>query len=261
MTCFIEYRLFGDSRPVTAIEDARGNLLKEYPSKCQQVLPGADEETVCLGDQWKIGGGTMWGWISYDPELNLIFYGTANPGPWNPDQRPGDNKWTCGIFARNPDTGVANMAAFTRAMLEELKDVYHAEGQLLKALPKMAKASANEQLAEAFQKQGATVPAGMSSESLAFGVGSGGGVAGSEQMQFVTINSLDVAGATVGLVGFGRIARRVAELLRCFEVRLLFTSRSEAAAQHGGERRVQRHRPGRRPRIRGDRALGGVLCS
>jgi glyoxylate reductase len=47
----------------------------------------------------------------------------------------------------------------------------------------------------------------------------------------------ELAGATVGLVGFGRIARRVAELLRCFEVRLLFTSRSDAAAGHGAERR------------------------
>jgi PQQ-dependent dehydrogenase (methanol/ethanol family) len=58
-------------------------------------------------DMWKTGGGTTWGWISYDPEQNLIFYGTANPGPWNPEQRPGDNKWTCGIFARNPETGEA----------------------------------------------------------------------------------------------------------------------------------------------------------
>lgn len=58
-------------------------------------------------DAWKIGGGTVWGWISYDPELNLIYYGTANPGPWNPDQRPGDNKWTAGVFARDPDTGAA----------------------------------------------------------------------------------------------------------------------------------------------------------
>jgi PQQ-dependent dehydrogenase (methanol/ethanol family) len=58
-------------------------------------------------DVWKIGGGTVWGWISYDPELDLIYHGTANPGPWNPDQRPGDNKWTCGIFARKPDTGEA----------------------------------------------------------------------------------------------------------------------------------------------------------
>jgi lanthanide-dependent methanol dehydrogenase len=56
---------------------------------------------------WKTGGGTMWGWLSYDPETNLIFAGTANPGPWNPDQRPGDNKWTAGIFARDADTGEA----------------------------------------------------------------------------------------------------------------------------------------------------------
>jgi lanthanide-dependent methanol dehydrogenase len=61
-------------------------------------------------DAWKIGGGTVWGWISYDPELNLIYYGTGNPGPWNPDQRPGDNKWTAGMFARNPDTGAAAWA-------------------------------------------------------------------------------------------------------------------------------------------------------
>ena len=58
-------------------------------------------------DLWKIGGGTVWGWISYDPELDLIYYGTGNPGPWNPEQRPGDNKWTAAIFARRPDTGEA----------------------------------------------------------------------------------------------------------------------------------------------------------
>jgi PQQ-dependent dehydrogenase (methanol/ethanol family) len=60
--------------------------------------------------QWKIGGGTVWGFISYDPELNLIYHGTGNPGPWNAEQRPGDNKWTCGVFARNPDTGAAKWA-------------------------------------------------------------------------------------------------------------------------------------------------------
>jgi PQQ-dependent dehydrogenase (methanol/ethanol family) len=58
-------------------------------------------------EAWKIGGGTVWGFISYDPELNLIYHGTANPGPWNPDQRPGDNKWTAGIFARDADSGEA----------------------------------------------------------------------------------------------------------------------------------------------------------
>jgi len=56
---------------------------------------------------WQIGGGTMWGWISYDPQLDLIYYGTANPGPWNPDVRPGDNKWTSTLFARRPETGEA----------------------------------------------------------------------------------------------------------------------------------------------------------
>jgi alcohol dehydrogenase (cytochrome c) len=55
------------------------------------------------GEQWKIGGGSVWSWISYDPEVDLIYYGTANPGPWNPEQRPGDNKWTCTLFARRPD--------------------------------------------------------------------------------------------------------------------------------------------------------------
>ncbi len=56
---------------------------------------------------WKIGGGTVWGWLAYDPDLNLIYYGSGNPGPWNADQRPGDNKWTNTIFARDPDTGAA----------------------------------------------------------------------------------------------------------------------------------------------------------
>ncbi len=59
------------------------------------------------GDQWKIGGGTTWGWYSYDPDLNLIYYGSANPSTWNPSQRPGDNKWSMSIFARDADTGVA----------------------------------------------------------------------------------------------------------------------------------------------------------
>jgi PQQ-dependent dehydrogenase (methanol/ethanol family) len=62
------------------------------------------------GEAWKIGGGTVWGWISYDPALDLIFYGTGNPGPWNPDQRPGDNKWTTTLFARDPATGAARWA-------------------------------------------------------------------------------------------------------------------------------------------------------
>jgi PQQ-dependent dehydrogenase (methanol/ethanol family) len=59
------------------------------------------------GEQWKIGGGTTWGWYSFDPELNLIYYGSGNPSTWNPKQRPGDNKWSMTIFARDADTGMA----------------------------------------------------------------------------------------------------------------------------------------------------------
>jgi PQQ-dependent dehydrogenase (methanol/ethanol family) len=59
------------------------------------------------GGAWKIGGGTPWGFVSYDAQLDLVYYGTGNPGPWNPEQRPGANQWTSGIFARRPDTGEA----------------------------------------------------------------------------------------------------------------------------------------------------------
>ncbi len=71
-------------------------------------FPGSVE--TWKGDQWKTGGGTTWGWYSYDPDLNLLYYGTGNPGSWNPDQRPGDNKYSMTIFARDIDTGKAKWA-------------------------------------------------------------------------------------------------------------------------------------------------------
>ncbi len=58
-------------------------------------------------ERWKLGGGTVWGFLAYDAEADLVFYGTANPGSWNPELRPGDNKWSAGIFARRPETGEA----------------------------------------------------------------------------------------------------------------------------------------------------------
>jgi len=71
-------------------------------------FPGSVE--TWKGEEWKRGGGTTWGWYSYDPELDLFYYGTGNPGSWNPDQRPGDNKYSMTIFARNPDSGKAAWA-------------------------------------------------------------------------------------------------------------------------------------------------------
>jgi PQQ-dependent dehydrogenase (methanol/ethanol family) len=75
-----------------------------------KVTPvGADSSLkTWQGDQWKIGGGTTWGWYSYDKGLNAMFYGTGNPSTWNPAQRPGDNKWSMSIWSRDVDTGKVN---------------------------------------------------------------------------------------------------------------------------------------------------------
>jgi PQQ-dependent dehydrogenase (methanol/ethanol family) len=69
---------------------------------------GKDSGTATWeGEQWKQGGGATWGWYAYDPKLNLVYYGSGNPSTWNPVQRPGDNRWSMTIFARDADTGVA----------------------------------------------------------------------------------------------------------------------------------------------------------
>ncbi len=72
-----------------------------------KVTPvGADSSLkTWQGDMWKIGGGTTWGWYSYDKAVNLMYYGTGNPGTWNPSQRPGDNKWSMSIWGRDVDNG------------------------------------------------------------------------------------------------------------------------------------------------------------
>jgi lanthanide-dependent methanol dehydrogenase len=110
---------------VTAVDENSGQIAwRAYatgPDK--EVLIGTDFKPFYKGqqgndlgvsswppDKWRIGGGTMWGWIQYDPEANLIYYGTGNPSPWNSNQRPGDNFWTTTQFARNPDTGMAKWA-------------------------------------------------------------------------------------------------------------------------------------------------------
>jgi PQQ-dependent dehydrogenase (methanol/ethanol family) len=56
-------------------------------------------------DVWRNGGGPVWGWMSYDPVIDLVYYGVGNPGPYNPEQRPGDNKWTASVLARRPEDG------------------------------------------------------------------------------------------------------------------------------------------------------------
>jgi PQQ-dependent dehydrogenase (methanol/ethanol family) len=102
---------FGVRGFVTANDVATGKQVWRMYStgpEAEVGFPGSVE--TWQGDEWKRGGGTTWGWYSYDPELNLFYYGTGNPGSWNPDQRPGDNKYSMTIFARNPDTGKAAWA-------------------------------------------------------------------------------------------------------------------------------------------------------
>src|SRR5690606_16337380 len=110
---------------ITALDAGSGEIVwRAYSTgPDEEVLIGDDFQPFYEADaepdlgvktwppgRWQIGGGTVWGWISYDPDLDLIFYGTANPGPWNHNQRIGDNKWTASIFARDPDTGMAKWA-------------------------------------------------------------------------------------------------------------------------------------------------------
>lgn len=84
-------------------------------------------------DGWRMGGGNPWGWISYDPELHMIYYGTGNPGPWNATQRPGDNKWTAGLFARDVRTGQARW--FYQSSPHDLFDYDDINESILMDLP------------------------------------------------------------------------------------------------------------------------------
>ncbi|MGN6451664.1 MAG: PQQ-dependent dehydrogenase, methanol/ethanol family [Steroidobacteraceae bacterium] len=56
-------------------------------------------------ESWRTGGAPVWGWVSYDPQLDLIYYGTGNAGPYNAEQRAGDNKWSASVLARRPQDG------------------------------------------------------------------------------------------------------------------------------------------------------------
>lgn len=116
---------FGVRGWVTALDAATGKIAwRAYSTGPDaDVLIGADFKPFYQKDRgkdlglttwqpggWQHGGGTMWGWLSYDPALDLLYYGTGNAGPWNPDLRPGDNKWAATLFARDPDDGQAKWA-------------------------------------------------------------------------------------------------------------------------------------------------------
>ncbi len=67
-------------------------------------------QTTWPADAWQHGAGAVWGLLSYDPDLDLVYNGTSNPGPWNADQRPGLNLFTSAVLARDANTGYAKWA-------------------------------------------------------------------------------------------------------------------------------------------------------
>jgi PQQ-dependent dehydrogenase (methanol/ethanol family) len=104
------YDLKDGKRVWRAFSEGPDNEIMVDPEKTTDLgKPVGKDSSVKTwqGDQWKIGGGCTWGWMAYDPQLNLVYYGSGNPSTWNPSQRPGDNRWSMTIFARNPDTGMA----------------------------------------------------------------------------------------------------------------------------------------------------------
>jgi lanthanide-dependent methanol dehydrogenase len=85
--------------PDTAVRARLGTFKPYYDTGPELAL------TTWPKDGWKTGGAPVWGWMSYDPELDLLYYGTGNPAPYNAEQRPGDNKWTSSVLARRPVDG------------------------------------------------------------------------------------------------------------------------------------------------------------
>jgi PQQ-dependent dehydrogenase (methanol/ethanol family) len=80
---------------------------------CPSPAPGAPANDSWKGDSWKLGGGAAWGIGSYDPKLNLLYYGTSNPSPWGASVRGPDtseygqftNLYSSTTLALDPDTG------------------------------------------------------------------------------------------------------------------------------------------------------------
>ena len=102
-----------DPKKTTSLGKSVGkdSSLKTWCGNSDWKAPAiAPNKCKTLSDAWKSGGGSVWGWWPADFDENLLYYGSGNPSTWNPVVRPGDNKWSQTIFARDIDTGVARWA-------------------------------------------------------------------------------------------------------------------------------------------------------
>jgi alcohol dehydrogenase (cytochrome c) len=93
---------FGTRGFIDGWDPATGKHLWRTHSIPSPDEPGGD---TWKGDTWKLGGGSTWITGSYDPELNTVYWGIGNPGPFNSAVRPGDNLYTCSVLAMDPKTG------------------------------------------------------------------------------------------------------------------------------------------------------------
>ncbi len=94
---------FGTIGFIDAYDAQSGKRRWRFHTVARPGEPGAESWG---GDSWKRGGGSTWVTGTYDPELNLIYWGTGNPGPdFDGSVRPGDNLYTCSLVALDADTG------------------------------------------------------------------------------------------------------------------------------------------------------------
>jgi alcohol dehydrogenase (cytochrome c) len=88
---------------IVALDPRDGREIWRFYTVPEPGQPGGD---TWGGSSWQRGGGPIWTTGTYDPDLNLMYWGVGNPGPdWNGDGRPGDNLYTDSVVALNPDTG------------------------------------------------------------------------------------------------------------------------------------------------------------
>lgn len=110
---------FGIHGRVTALDLKTGRIVwtayntgsdSEVLAKPGTFKPFYDKGTNLSYKSWpsdlvERSGAPVWGGMSYDPALDLLYYGVGNPGPYNAEERPGDNKWTNSVMARRPENG------------------------------------------------------------------------------------------------------------------------------------------------------------
>lgn len=109
---------FGIVGKVEAYDAKTGDLLWTRPTveghmgyiwkdgeKMENGISGGEAGKTWPGDLWKSGGAATWLGGTYDPDTNLLFFGTGNPAPWNSHLRPGDNLFSSSRLALDPDTG------------------------------------------------------------------------------------------------------------------------------------------------------------